>query len=131
MNHHYFDIRSRIAEPPTWFDEHGVPRYCEFAPKECSNIYAREVALVRIACQGCGNGFQVCLSAGLGDVLLSKLVETRELHYGDPPNIDCCAAGPSMNSIPQRVLQFWRAAEFSWHRVPELEVDITPDWAES
>jgi hypothetical protein len=33
MLQHYEDILSRIAEPPRWFDEQGVPRYCEFAPE--------------------------------------------------------------------------------------------------
>ena len=36
----YEDILSRIAEPPRWFDEQGVPRYCEFAPHRIANIYS-------------------------------------------------------------------------------------------
>ena len=29
MFQHYHDIQSRIAELPRWFDEQGVPRYCD------------------------------------------------------------------------------------------------------
>jgi hypothetical protein len=43
MLQHYEDILSRIAEPPRGFDEHGVPRYCDFAPHRIANIYAREI----------------------------------------------------------------------------------------
>ena len=35
----YADIRSRIAEEPKWWDEEGVPRYCEFSHKELSLIH--------------------------------------------------------------------------------------------
>jgi hypothetical protein len=40
MYRRYDDILSRIAEEPTWFDEHAVPRYCTFAPDQIANIYA-------------------------------------------------------------------------------------------
>lgn len=53
------------------------------------------------------------------------------LHYGDPPNIHCCAAGPTMNSIPIRVLEYWSRENplLDWQRDPALEVEITPEWA--
>lgn len=160
MNNSYEDIRSRIAEEPKWFDEEAVPRYCTFAPRETANIYADSSCLVEITCQGCGHAFQVCFSDSRTRRLLRALdalraegveattelmqeraelltlehaIETRELHYGDPPNIYCCAAGPTMNSVPRRVLEFWgrnpdlRSAE-RWLRLPEYEVDIVPDW---
>ncbi len=38
---------------------------------------------------------------------LSDLIQDGSLHYGDPPNIDCCGAGPTMNSIPIRVVEYW------------------------
>ena len=34
MRCRYLDIRDRLGEP-RWFDEAGVPRYCEFHPDEC------------------------------------------------------------------------------------------------
>jgi hypothetical protein len=33
MHNHYDDILDRIDEPPTWFDDYGVPRFCEFSPR--------------------------------------------------------------------------------------------------
>lgn len=139
MNHHYNDIRSRIAEPPRWYDENATPRYCAFSPDETANIYADEVAFFRIACQNCGCTFDVCMSwTTFQGVIqrvqrLSEQIEARAIHYGDPPNVSCCPAGPTMNSIPLRVLEFWRRAPITpdgpdWERVPALEV-VLPDWA--
>ena len=59
MKHTFDDIRSRISEPPSWFDSNGTPRYGEFTPNACPNIYADEVALVEIACQCCNEKFLV------------------------------------------------------------------------
>jgi hypothetical protein len=139
MLHHYEDIRSRIAEPPKWWDESGVPRWCEFGPGETANIYRSEVALLLIACQGCGQEFKVAMSATYGrelvdgtwcDEPLANAVRKLEIHYGDPPNVDCCAAGPSMNSEPQRVLEFWgRDDGHDLVRRPELEIDIDDEAA--
>ena len=42
MNTEYDDIRALIAEPPRWWDEFAVPRYCDFHPRRAANIYARE-----------------------------------------------------------------------------------------
>lgn len=105
MNHHYSDIRSRIAEPPTWFDENAVPRYCPFSPDETANIYAKEVVLLRVSCQNCEREFDVCMTWDSGDKIsgfspLSESIPKRILHYGDPPN------------------------------VPALEIEVTPEWAE-
>ena len=36
MHHHYADIRDRLGTP-LWWDEYGVPRYCEFGPNEGAN----------------------------------------------------------------------------------------------
>lgn len=138
MNHHYTDIRDRIAGPPKWWDENAVPRYCEFGPRETANIYATEVALLEIACQGCGQRFKVCMASSLtsrissGALLgsLSELVEAREIHYGDPPNVGCCPAGPTMNSVPLRVIEFWvTTTSLEWRREEQFEVEVMPEWA--
>lgn len=133
MNHHYDDIRSRIDEEPRWWDEYAVPRYCDPAPRRVANIYAREVAFVGIECQSCGERFTVAFSYSPWPHRepLSERIDT--LHYGDPPNVGCCAAGATMNSVPIRVLQFWRrgkpkVSDWVWERVPELEVDLTAPW---
>lgn len=137
MKQHYKDILSRISEEPTWFDEVGTPRYGTFTPNQSPDIYAEEVALVLISCQGCGREFHVCFTWSMFDAVqeqqsLKAQIEADTIHYGDPPNVECCAAGPTMNSIPQRVVEFWRTdtKQWGWVRVPELEVEIGKDWRE-
>ncbi|MEO9684490.1 MAG: hypothetical protein ABJF86_13635 [Tateyamaria sp.] len=120
MHNYYGDILSRISDPVLWFDELAVPRFDPFEPGHVANIYASEVALVRIECQGCGHPFDVAFtapraSAPLPSVeredrrypLLRDYIRAAQLHYGDPPNIECCIAGASMNSIPRTVLEYW------------------------
>lgn len=154
MNHHYTDIVSRIAEPPAWWDENATPRWGDFEPRACSNIYARNVCLLLIECQNCGREFKVCMSdsdhgfrwlpvpgaseENVGptpceftvDRKLADLIRADEIHYGDPPNTDCCHAGATMNSVPKRVLEFWELVSKSWEfqRVPSLERAIDCGW---
>jgi len=121
---------------PLWFDEHGVPRYCDFNPMRSANIYASEIALALVTCQNCGKGFHVCFSFSEADQLLHEVkpltvhIRERTLHYGDPPNMECCPIGNTMNSEPRSVLQFWKLKkpEYTWVRCPEYEIDIRPDW---
>jgi hypothetical protein len=69
------------------------------------------------------------------DATLAESVRSDAIHYGDPPNVGCCAAGATMNSVPIRVLEFWsqekpEGSKFrEWTRHPELEVEIHADWA--
>jgi len=142
MNCDYEDIRSRIPEQPKWFDEEGVPRYCDFSPCKVANIYADEVALAGITCQGCGTRFKVAFSRSRNSAMVAQVmghtwvppsladqIRSKEIHYGDPPNTGCCPAGPTMNSEPRRVLEYWqREAGIDWKRDPSLEIDIEPDW---
>lgn len=154
MLHHYGDIVDRIDETPRWWDEHGVPRFCCFGPDHLANIYAREAVLLRIECQGCGTPFLVALSRSdlgrygwtpdadyettgkgtfgpLPGATLAERIEADEIHYGDPPNTGCCPAGPTMNSIPREVVEYWRAERACvWERRPELERRIACDWAD-
>jgi hypothetical protein len=145
MHAQYDDINSRIGTPPIWFDEHAVPRYCAFAPHRSASIYVGEIALAEITCQSCGQAFHVAfsrLNAPSGTV--AEAIRTKTLHYGDPPNVGCCGAGPSMNSVPRRVLEYWHRhdqryvenrmiidqAYSDWVRDRSLEAtDIGPDWA--
>ncbi len=122
MNNEYFDIRGRIAEPPKWWDEVVVPRYCDFAPLRAANIYAREAALMLIECQWCRQQFKVCISGGRGSI--AAAIKDCSLHYGDPPNIECCVAGPTVNCVDVRVLEFRRRADMDWERDASLEVDL-------
>jgi len=111
MHPRYDDITSRIAEKPSWWQEGGVPRYGTFHPGRSASIYAREVALVEIACQACDARFKVVFDAGQieqyqGEGLADR-IRAGTLHYGDPPNAGCCPAGPTMNSEPVAVLEYW------------------------
>jgi hypothetical protein len=132
MHHHYSDIRDRAGKPD-WWDENGTPRYGEFSPDCSANIYANEIVLLEIACQGCGTRFRVCMSWSWWpgrEVTLRSQVEADEIHYGDPPNVGCCPAGPTMNSVPHRVLEFWdKRAACDAVRVAELERAIDCEWA--
>jgi hypothetical protein len=141
MHSDFSDLIALSKEPPKWWDAGGVPRFCDFHPMHIASFYAHEAALILIECQNCGHEFQVCVAQDGSDlatysVLGHEPVRLSEniqgLHYGDPPNIGCCMSGPSMNSVPRRVLQFWQHGphtNYEWKRVPELEVPIDPDWA--
>ena len=144
MHESYADIIERIKDPPSWWDEHAVPRYEKFRPNMAANIYADYVVLMGIACQGCGHRFKVAMSSGKYDYILYGRKEPYDmledakkgnLHYGDPPNYGCCWAGPTMNSVPLKILEFWQRGTgktfMRWDRVTELDnKDLTPDWAD-
>lgn len=136
----YRDILALTPEDPKWWDDYGVPRYCDFEPS-MARPYADECCLLLIACQACRREFQVSISLSRMDRLsladpstlkptLAELVEASKIGYGDPPFVGCCGVGYAMNSVPVRVLQFWRRprAGGGWERVPELEKDVPPDW---
>jgi len=134
----YHEILETMGEPK-WWDEHGVPRYVDFTPQETANIYASHVVLALITCQSCGHEFRVAFSQGDYEIMesartLASYIQDRELHYGDPPNNNCCLAGPTMNSVPQRVLEYWSQdkqenGRRDWVRHPEFELEMVPDWA--
>lgn len=130
-------VGSRIAEPPTWYDENGTPRYGVFHPDMTSDIYADEVALVVIGCQGCLEQFKVAMTFGLNERLyyraggvstLHEQISTKVLHYGDPPN-HADDAGNTMNCLDLKVLEYWRrpkdrASTERWERDPAFETDL-------
>lgn len=148
MLNDYADIRDRIPEKPKWFDENGVPRYCDFAPDQCADIYADEAVLALITCQGCQEVFRVAFTISSHDKIvagmrmggkeehfaeamkmtLAQKIRDKTLHYGDPPNTRCCAAGPTMNSEPRLVLEYWHRERLDWVRDSDLEGNIEPDW---
>lgn len=125
MHQYYKDILDRIDEPPTWFDDNGVPRFGDFSPRHLGNIYASEAALAEIACQFCGRMFKVALTDAFARERLGLSDEIRlaRVHYGDPPNVNCCA-GVSSNSVMRTILEYWyRDYEVSsdWRRNPTFE----------
>lgn len=127
--HAYFqDILDRIPEEPTWWDETGHPRYCQFKPEHKANIYADRVKLLLICCQFCKKQFKVCLSfSPLAEVDRDNPWFTTNC-YGDPPNTNCCS-GTTASSISLKVLESWVMNKWEWVRVPEEEVDCIEDWA--
>jgi hypothetical protein len=134
MKCNYSDILDNVKTSagvnvqPKWWDEFGVPRFCEFHPDLVANIYAREVLLGEIACQSCNAKFIVAFSCGAYDeVQLSDSIkiwlETNDefaIMYGDPPNINCCDAGPTMNSCFVKHIEFWKNTKdtnYKWEKV--------------
>jgi hypothetical protein len=132
MKASYDDIRSRISEAPKWFDSNGVPRYDQFDPRLCPNIYADEVLLLRIACQACGERFSVEMHCDhLRRIMRPERKAFSEQttagsipHFGDPPRHGGCS-GETMNCEDLRVEEFWQRNEATrreWTRRADLEV---------
>lgn len=131
MLNSFDDIRSRITEPPTWFDCNGVPRYGDFHPTLSPNIYADQVLLYEIACQACNARFLVeenwssmdfnCIAHGRPNPTLQDRVVNVDIHFGDPPCWDC--AGATMNCIDIKTVQFWdrENEDREWERQPNME----------
>lgn len=130
MHADYSDIRSRIQEEPSWFDEFAVPRYGPFSPDAMGNVYAREAVLILSACQGCGRHFRLAMSHPYykGDLDLATAICNRSLHYGDPPNVGCCATGPTMGVVELEVLEYWWRilGRGGWVREASFEVGVVP-----
>lgn len=126
MHQHFQDILERIAEPPSWFDENGTPRYGAFGPERVNNIYVQEAALAEIECQACRTRFRVALTDALASRTesLGDTIRLRTVDYGDPPNMNCCPAGPTMSSVMRHIAEYWyRDYEIGldWIRDPRLE----------
>lgn len=149
MFRHYHDILSRISEEPTWWQEGGIPRYGPFDPKESTGIHCNEVVLIEIACQHCDRRFLVTVERDEIDRKLAQEIVDGEMGWGDPPNVQCCGAGPVDTSVPIRVVEYWARGHreylrptttpgvssitdpeaFSeWRRDPSLEVALPADW---
>lgn len=121
MKNSFDDLRSLSDKKPIWFDENGTPRFIQFHPTHCPNIYNNQSFLVLIACQGCKEEFNVELSFAMFN---SFSGEISRLHYGDPPAHGC--AGDTMTSEALKVIQAWNRAGRvrDWKRVKKLEVKI-------
>lgn len=121
----YHDIRSRIADPPTWHDRHGVPRYEPFHPS-LLGVYDDFAILAEIACQWCGQRFLVGGGWTRFDVFADPIVERNlealatSFDYGDPPRHNAEAkgecAGATMSSETVRVAEAWEKVGFDWVR---------------
>lgn len=125
----YDDIHSRITDPVQWWDDNGVPRYCEFRPDACG-VYDQAVALVEVACQMCQQRFAVAMARDDGavrgnDYKRPSNGDLGSFRYGDPPSHGTPGCvGNSMTVESVRVLEFWEREKFNWIRRPEHEVYI-------
>lgn len=122
----YHEIIEKFGREPDWWTEDGFPRYVQFRPEECG-IYAMQVALLQIECQSCGHRFNVVREwspTGLDDTPpISKT--PNAIGYGDPPNLPCCASGPTMQSDTIRILEFWSRVDiWEWKRIPAIEATV-------
>lgn len=128
----YDDIKSRINEEPKWYTENGVPRYCDFSPKE-TGVYSHFAVLVEIECQVChqlfliGEGFDRFNLQAIWQndednfrIKLEDVVKTWS--FGDPPRHDCEWGGDTMTSNEVRFVEVWEAQNgIGWSRHPEYE----------
>jgi len=56
MLRRYDDIRSRIGDPIRWWDDNGVPRYCDFSPGNVACTMLSPLSL-KSAAKHAANGF--------------------------------------------------------------------------
>ena len=104
----YKDILSRIDSPPVWWDEHAVPRYCEFEPGKIVNFGASETALVEIECQNCRQLFRVAFSnVNWSEGSIAEAIRSKALAYGDPPLLPCCGDAFGMSTLSRCVIEYW------------------------
>ncbi len=75
-------------------------------------------------------------SEGLHRIQLPKEGDAGWFIYGDPPIHGIydwhknCMAGDTMNSIPNKMVEFWMKEDLKWVRRPEYEVYVRPKWAD-
>jgi hypothetical protein len=146
----YLDIIEKLGAPK-WWDENGVPRYEDFEPRLCADIYAKYAALIEIECQGCEKHLAVSASWSLlrnvKDIAwdengkngqpkegLPKQGDAGCFGYGDAPwhghngdfNNQC--GGTTMTTSTVRILQCWKRDAFDWLRMPEHEIYVGEDF---
>jgi hypothetical protein len=148
----YDDIISRLG-PCKWFDGQGVPRYEDFHPDLCDiyNCYVAYLEIACQSCDKRffvasemdfmdmhSTNFTLPLRPLNGNEKKINEVERKldgsngsispweqiaSFHYGDPPRHDDCLSGVTMNSVPIRIIEFWKkdAKGFNWVRDPDYE----------
>lgn len=122
----YKDIKDRIDEDPKWYDEKGVPRYCEFDPDKVNNIYAKEVILLLVECQNCSEKFKVAISQDNMQIhKVNSFKDKDYIHYGDPPRHND-PLGETMNCLDLEILEYWEQGETEWKRLREYESKLYP-----
>lgn len=109
MKPYYNDIISRIKEEPKWYDMNGTPRYSDISPSNCSDIYADDVAFIKIECAVCKRVFIVEIHSRSYD---SVRVSSEGISYGDPPAhslyYNDCSSGDVQASNVIDIIGLWR-----------------------
>ena len=126
----YDDVKLLFGKP-RWYDEHGVPRYCDFHPDKCG-VYNVYVALCLIGCQSCKKTFLVAVERDSEKSMWGHPIElptptsVRSFHYGDPPHHGC--VGDSMNCETRAIKEFWEipSGAWAWQRNNKHEHDYGP-----
>lgn len=125
MRTNYEDIIEKLGEP-LWYDVYGVPRYCPYRPEE-GTVYPEASCYMEIACQACQKSFNVVSEHDRysGPCILPEHKEGEDtwdavgsFHYGDPPIHGC--VGDTMNSVPIRIIEFWRRMDLNWCKIDSL-----------
>ena len=73
----------------------------------------------------------MALTGGFADdgLSLGDMIRLQRIHYGDPPNVRCCDAGPTMNSVMKTVLEYWSCQDTKhWTRDLAREGPVGEDW---
>lgn len=134
MKAQYEDILALTDKKPDWYDSDGVPRFAQFHPDLCPNIYAKEVILLDIQCQECGRHFKVELHwrPTNQNQSISEAISKGDLgyiHYGDPPRHrntngkNRCYAGDTMSADSMKILEFWSELDSGeWERLSQYEI---------
>lgn len=142
MHCSYQDITEKLGEPK-WWDEYGVPRYCDFSPDKVADIYADQVALVIIECSGCGKYLPVAWSFSKPHILcfvpghpsgpdcIAEITYPTEkdpgsVGFGDAPahnNTEggYCRLGCVMSTDVRQIKEFWSRDKMEWKRHKEFE----------
>lgn len=138
----YQDITDKLGEPK-WWDEEGVPRYCDFSPDNVADIYADKAVLVIIKCQGCGRYLPVAWSFNKlkivcwvpehpkGHECFAQLTyptkdNSGSVGYGDAPAHDnregeYCHLGCVMTTDVVQIKEFWSSDKLEWKRHKKFE----------
>ena len=132
MKPKYQDILDLASYPPTWYDQNGTPRYCEFLPHI---VGGQEAVLLKIECASCRERFLVAMN--WSDTMseddmypISYFIKNYRAapNYGDPPRHNhkgnrC--AGETMTCDDIRIMEFWRRNDdLEWERVLGYEIRL-------
>jgi hypothetical protein len=131
MHTDYRDIIARAGDP-VWWDEYAVPRYCVFEPNK-QNVYANEVALVKVLCARCQKVFLIGRTHDSMDDInnvtsIKQDILDHVIGYGMPPfhfHDGHLCSGSTMTCDVFRVMEYWhREALGNWIRDRSLEIDL-------